>query len=701
MKHTSISFPGSAGARSNKRFAAVSLAPLAFAISGLAGAQDGESKVLEEITVYAEKRSADLQNTSIAVATISGDQAIKQGLVNMGDLVKDMIGVNIQDVGEGSAVNVRGLGWDMPVDVGENAVAMYYDGSANTSQQAAIFGFYDMERMEVLRGPQGTLYGRNATAGVVHVYTRSPVPDEMEGYALAEFGNYSHSRYEGAVNIPLTEHSAVRIAASDIDRDGYMSTGSGDIDGTAVRAKYGYIPNDKFLLTLIGEYNDLGGVSPDINTPAASYDAGDPYVSSRVDPNQKYEFTTERYSAIVELDAGPGRITFTPAYSESERGGTTFIPFPPPGALMNYGDDVLEQTSAELRYASLAESEIQWVVGLYYYDREQEQSVAIGPCSGAGCFRGATSEAVFGQATVPVSDSFRVIVGGRYSEDESTLIQRNDPPGTPFADAAETFDNFTWKLGTELDLSEDAMAYATIATGTRPGGFNTGVNVDSPTFAEEKLTSYEVGIKSRWLEDTLQVNAAAFYFDYQDYQTTDAAGDPFLDPANFYVQFFNAADARNLGVELETVALIGDATRINAGVSYLDAEYTSEFELHENPFSDPINLKNEPLPRTPNWTVKLGIDHDFRLGDFGVLTLAAAMRYLDDHKGAAIPTPVTAIDSYSVIDLNASFSPNEGNWSINLWAKNADEEVYKMGASTNDVQAGPPRMYGASFRYDF
>jgi len=675
--------------------------PLALAISSFAFSQTSSDRVLEEVLVTAEKRSSDLQDTGISVVTISGDEAVRKGLVSMADMIKDMVGVNIQDVGDGATVNIRGMGYDMPVDVGEGAVAINYDGAVNSSAQAAIFGFYDMDRIEVLRGPQGTLYGRNATAGAVNIITANPSPEKIDGYFIGEAGNYSHRRLEGAINLPLTDTQAVRVAFTDVQRDGYMSTGSGDVDGTAVRAKYAFTPNDDVRLVLSAEHSDLGGISPDINTPAASYDAGDIYFSSRVVPDQDYEFTADRFNGLLEFTAGPGVVTFIPAYTKSDRGGTTFLPFPPPGGLIDYGDDELTQKSAELRYASLPDAKIQWQTGIYYYDRVQDATVGMGPCSGLGCERGATSEAVFGQVTVPFADNLRAIAGIRYSEDESTLQQHNDPAGTPFADASVTFKNTTWKLGLEWDISTDAMGYATAATSTRPGGFNTGVNIESSSFDQEEVTSYELGLKSRWLGDKLQMNGAVFYYDYDNYQTVDAAGDPFLDPANFYVKFFNATTARNYGFELDTIALVADATRLNMSVAYLNATYSSDFELHATPNADPINLKGEPLPRSPEWTVKVGFDHDFRIGDMGVLTAGISARWLDDHKGAAIPTEVSLIDAYTVVDANASYLPNEGDWSINFWLKNAADETYKLGASTNDVQAGPPRMYGASIRYDF
>jgi len=676
-------------------FIAVSTANFALAEE----AQTFKGHGLEEVVVTAEKRDSDLQNTAMAVGILSGDDAIKRGSVSLDDLLKDMVGVQIQPIGFGSAVNIRGMGWDLPVDVGQSAVTVNYDGAVNANTQASLFGFYDLNRVEVLRGPQGTLYGQNATAGTVNVITADPSTDEISGYALGEVGNYSLRRVEGAINLPLSDTMAIRIAASDIDRDGYMSTGAGDADGTAVRGKFLYEPTDDLKIKLIGEYNKIGGISPDTNTPISFYDAGEPYFSVVTSPDQEYDYKFYKYAADIQATIGNGILTILPSYQESDQAGTTF--FPPIQQVIDNGDDNIKQKAIEVRYGSLPEAEIQWTTGIYYYDKEQALVAPFGPCAALGCDRGNGSEAIFAQMTYPFTESTRLTIGGRYSKDKVSLAQKNMPEQAPFYDAEVEFSNFTYRIALESDLTENSMGYASVSTAIRPGGFNVGVNVDSNEFQEEEVTSYELGYKSRWMEDRLQVNGALFYYDYENYQTVDAAGDPFVDPAGFYVSFFNAASATNMGLELETVALVTDTTKITFGVGYLDATYSSDFYLHLLPWEAPINLKDEPLPRSPEWTFKLGIDQQIPIGSYGVLTAGINARHLSDHKTFAIETPTTIVDAYGVIDATLNFAPNDGSWSINAWVKNAGDKVYKVSGGTNNVIAGAPQMYGVNFRYNF
>jgi len=684
------------------------LVVLALPTPGLTQVSDGAEEFdnqLEEVIVTAQKRTADLQDTAISLALITGEDAIRKGNINMDDMLRDMVNVNAQQIGFGTAINIRGMGWDLPVDVGESAVSVNFDGAANNNLQATIFGYFDMERMEVLRGPQGTLYGRNATAGAVNVVFASPNPEGIEGYALAEAGNYSHRRFEGAFNLPLTESQAVRIAASDVKRDGYMSTGAADADGTAIRAKYLFQPGDDFRLELTASHFELGGISPDPNVAAADYEASYPYLSTLTSPDQRYDFSSTKFSGIVDWKVGPGVVTFIPSYEESDSAGTALVPFGPgAGTVQPAVPSSTTQKSGELRYASLPDSNIQWQAGLYYYDRVQDvyASPVGNPNCGEGCRNGATNKAAFGHLTIPLRDTLRLVLGARVGTDEAILVQSTsfDPA---FTNARSDWNVFNWKVGLEADVSDAAMAYATIATSSRPGGFNLINGSGNPEFDQEKVTSYETGLKSRWWDQRLQVNGALFYYDYQDYQTVDIFFDPSRNPP-FVGNFFNAGSARNFGAELETITLLGDSTRLNLAASYLNAKFDSDIELHPDPFGPPVNINGSPLPRSPKWTLKGSFEHTIELGDAGSLTGSVSYRWLDNHQLTVYPVyvyPVTLVDSYSVVDLYANYDSRDGKWGANLWVKNLGEKVYKLSGSQNNIIAGPPRMYGVSVTYRF
>jgi len=673
----------------NAKTGAFSLALIAASIN-LANAQ-----ALEEVVVTAEKRTADLQDTAISVAVITGEDAIKKGSISMDDMLKDMIGVNMQPIGFGSAVNIRGMGWDMPVDISEGAVSVNFDGATNSNTQTSIFGFFDMERLEVLRGPQGTLYGRNATAGAVNVNSANPNVEGVSGYGVVELGNYSHTRLEGAINLPINDSNAVRLAVSDVDRDGYMSTGAADAVGTAVRGKYLFEPSDDFRAVLSAQRSEIGGISPDNNVDYANWAAGNYFLSTATSPEQEYEFVSETISANVDFTAGPGIVTFIPSYDKAERGGTSVVPFgPDAGTLTPAGENLTKQKSAELRYASLPESDIQWTTGLYYYESDRSRTGG-GPCA-SGCLHGKTTEAVFGQLTIPLTDLVRLSLGGRYANDESTYQQPGNP-SSAFYDASLESSKFTWKAGLEMDVTDEAMAYASIATSTRPGGFNE-VNPEMPTFDQENVTSYEVGLKSRWLDQTLQVNGSAFYYDYEDYQSVDIR---INEDNEFEGNFYNAGSARNYGLELETITLVGESTRITLGANYLNAKFNSDVIIHPDIFGPGVNLNGETLPRSPQWTVKGGLENMFDIGDVGMLTTNISARWSDDQIGVANRNDSSEIDAYAIVDLNANFEPYEGIWSLNLWVKNAADKLYKAGASDNRVQVGPPRMYGGSVTFNF
>ncbi len=198
---------------------------------------------LEEIVITAERREESIQKTSISISTVSGDDITEQGLTNVEQILKNVPAVIIVGTARGAAVAIRGLGFDLPPQVGESATSMNFDGVYNFRSESGTYGYFDLSRVEVLRGPQGTLYGRNATGGVVNVISNSP-SREFEAKGTLELGNYNLLRAEGAVNVPITDNLAARAAYVAINRDGFLSNGQNDAVGQAGRLKTLYKPND-------------------------------------------------------------------------------------------------------------------------------------------------------------------------------------------------------------------------------------------------------------------------------------------------------------------------------------------------------------------------------------------------------------------------------------------------------------------------
>lgn len=714
---------------------------LGLVLSGVPGAFAQETKAdeftLEEITVTAEKRVQNLQKVSMSISTIKGDDFLNQGATTITDILKDIPNVSTSAMGTpgGSTINIRGLGMDLPPGMGESSVSMNFDGANSSRTETSLFGYFDVDRVEVLRGPQGTLYGRNSTGGVVNVESVRPSTDRVKGYAALEFGDYDKKKVEAAVNLPISDTFAARVSFVSAQVDGYTKDDHGyrgNTTGLATRLQLGYMPSDEVSLNLIYNYTrtNSGNVFNEItrtNWDAGKYDINDsawPY-----DVTAKNENTIQKVSLTADFPVGPGIMTIIPTYEIAKGSSTSYaIPGgPPPPRPAQFNQDSRpfnnETKIGELRYASKSDSEIQWTVGVYYL-RSTDPMDPVGRAAREAMGRGASdnytdTNAAFGQVTYPFSDALRLIAGGRYSSDKKgytngtykypdvypanpALAGTFKPPSASFS-----FNYFDYKLGVEKDFAKDIMGYFTLASGHKPGGFD---DQNATPFSEESNVSGELGIKSRFLDNRLQVNGNVFYYIYDGYQVVDVKSIQDFGPrsdSNGYsmiVEFTNADKAKSQGAELETTALIGDATELNLALTYLENEYTEDFELHpDNPFVG-VNMKGSTMPHSPKFSTRVGLAHTFYFSNGSTLRPKVTYRWTDKQYLGYLIVPSNLGPSYSVVDFQMNYVA-EKFWSLNFYINNALDEHYYNGS----VQHGPetvlfpadPRTVGATLNIKF
>jgi iron complex outermembrane receptor protein len=583
----------------------------------------------------------------------------------------------VQGARKGFVIAIRGFGSDLPPGIGESAVSTNFDGVYNFRAEAGTFGYYDLERVEVLRGPQGTLYGRNATGGVVNVITKDPT-DEVGGYGTVEVGSDKLLRLEGAVNVPVNDDVAARLAFVSIDRDGFISNGMDDAQGSAARAKVRYQPAEDVKMVFSAEMVKLGGNGPG-SVLLEDFNDGE-YYSDLVE-YQSQNYDSYKFSANVEFAAGPGVVTFIPSYqyADGEVWGQMMVT-EDIGKSLDPKD--VKQTSAELRYSAQADSDIQWVAGLYYYDlHNQNQNLAQG---GGVNHDYTTAYAAFGQITYPVTDAFRMIAGARLSYDEKSY-------GVDSAIAAETdWTTFDWKAGLEMDLADDVLTYLTLASGHRPGGFNSMPGATSVTFDPEELVSAELGVKSRFMGGRMQVNSDVFYYDYSDFQVSD-----FYFPEGSFEpesQLLNVEAVTNYGAELETEIMLTVNTIATFSATYLHSRYDADFVLHDGPFF--YNMNGEQMPHAPDWTLKGGLEHSFVLTDGAAITPNFTIRWTDDQYVAPLTNEEQFQESYTMVDANIRYVASSGDWSVNAYVKNATDEMVKNAYFVGEVMVGSPRQFG-------
>lgn len=643
-----------------------------------------QGQTLGEVVVTADKTENTLQRTGIAVTTIEGLKLREMGLVSSEQVLRNVPNVVVQGAARGYVIAIRGLGSDLPPGVGESAVSTNFDGIYNFRAESGTIGFFDMNRVEVLRGPQGTLYGRNATGGVVNVLSNNPVLKKFEGYGTIDIGNYSHLRAEGAINAPLGDKAAARVSFASVNRDGYLSNGSNDAVATGVRAKLRFQPSKKFNLIIAGEFNHLGGKGPGF-VNYLDYTSGDKdkILLSSASPDVSQDYNSTKIWADMTLEAGPGTLTILPAYQVAKG---TVVGDRGMGLETSFDPDPAEQISFEARYASKPGSKVGWVGGIYYYGLEN--NVGGIPVPDARNTDKTSSTAAFGQVTIPFGDKVRGLAGVRFASDGKSFSN-----GT--IDAEETWTAFDWKLGLEGDLAEDALGYITLATGQRPGGFNS-FSPETPRFQPESLLSAELGIKSR-IADKVQLNGALFYYDYNDFQVADfffPPGSPFP-----VLDISNRGKVVNSGLEVETKSLLSKNTILGIAFTYLNSEYKESFELHGGPFDPPgpVDMQGDRLPHAPKLSFNGSLEHTFILGNAGRLTPNFQIRWIDDQYIAPFPGQPQTQEAYSMLDANLRYSSKNGNWSINAYLRNMTNEVIKIAYFADAVIVGSPRQGGISF----
>jgi len=680
---------------------------------------DPDSFMLEEITVTAEKRETNLQKTAISMAVIEGETIRDTGVVSMHDVLKDIPNVSTSDTGDkGATINIRGLGNDMPIGVGDSSVSINYDGAYQMRSEAGMFGFFDVDRVEVLRGPQGTLYGRNATGGVVNVISVKPTTDRVEGYASLEGGNYRKRKAEAAVNVPMSDTVASRLAFVSTRQEGYTHDSEGGVEGQeglAGRLQLGYTPREDVSINLQYNFTERSGrMVSEVAKPdwvAGNYDLNNhefPY-----NRTFRSNYRSSKISLTADFPLGVGMVTVLPTYEKIKNRtsiydigrGETEPSLSEGGMPWNN-----ETTTGELRYASRPGSNVTWVGGLYYSKTDEPQvprSVSGNNTELDDAWKKYKSQAAFAQATYPFTDTFRGVFGARYSKDdkgyydETFGISTDGSPTYPVKKNFE-FSYFDWKLGVEKDFGTDIMAYLTVATGHKAGGFseNTGKPFDT-----EKAISGEVGVKSRLMANRLQLNGDVFYYKYKNYQVVDASwvvNDDYPE-GTVMANFFNADESRSYGAEIESTALIGSATVLTLNFAYLKNEYVSDFYMHADPFSPAINMKGMPMPHSPEFTVKGGISHSFLFADGSTLKPSLNARWTDSQYYGTLISDDTHGPAYTIVDVYLTYNTTR-NWSLNIYANNALDEHYYSGSvqqATMVYFAGSPRTTGVTLNVKF
>ncbi|MFT5767591.1 MAG: iron complex outermembrane receptor protein [Halioglobus sp.] len=722
---------------------------------GQATAQN-TSPLLEEIIVTAERREQDLQKIGISVSAFSGDQLEALGSSDIVALSHFVPNLQIGSESSDLKVMLRGVGSDNLEAFSDPGVALHIDGVYQARPSGGSALFYDMERVEVLRGPQGTIYGRNATGGAINFISNKPEQDFGAAIDLT-LGTNDWQRMRGMINTPIVKDQLMfRAVVSGEQRDGFQEnlipggTEGDDIDDTSLRAQLLWQPSDRLNVLLSGRTQKKEGVGPvrkrtsspganDSSPDGTPANCGDCAYSTNPsdlrkahkDTPESFDLETSGFSLTADYDFGPAILTIVGADQSTEMdleqdSDQSPIPNGIPGGTT---DTVVvaqesDQMTFEARLVSATDGPLEWIAGFYYLDEDAFQNTIVNrdPTFGAKLNINILhdvnieSMAVFGQLSYMATDNLKFTGGLRHTKDEKsavggTVVTIRLPVGPPFpiVNGSQDFtpeDDWaktTWKLGLNWDLNEDSMIYATVSAGFKAGGFNFGVE-GSESYDPEEVIAYEIGSKNRFLDNSLQLNATAFYYDYSDLQVFQVVDQTVI--------VKNAASAEIYGAEFELVYAPIDSLQIDASLGLLETEY-EDFILPSNLFLDGdgnpslVDVSGNQLINAPKWSGHVGAQYTFDLKGFGALT-ARVQGYLTDdiYLRALNLDPYDKQDSYSTWDAKLIWNSVNGNWHAEAFVNNigdkdviGNQEVTDSGIYFANIKE--PKIWGAMVGYKF
>jgi len=718
-----------------------------------------EAQTIDDVVVTAQRRSESLQKVPVAVTAVTSEDLARSGIQDLAGVTAVVPNLNLgQQLGV-AKISLRGIGLENISAGAEGSIAFHMDGVFVSRSIAALASFYDVQQVEVLRGPQGTLYGRNATGGSVNINTRKPT-QELSGYTNVTAGNYGRIDLEGAISGAIVpDVLAGRLAFQTRDRNGYgrnTVTGSqiDDLNTRAARGTLLFTPTDRLTVELRGDYfrerdraggyHFLGGAgfsTPGVPTVPvgllvggqAPADVRD--ISNDADPSNEAEFWGVSSSLTYDLGDDVSVRSLT-AYRRTTYATRTDLDATSAPLTATSQFERASQFSQELQLSGRTER-LNWLVGAFYFTEEDEGGIKIPfnnlilgfPAPGTfvqGYYGGGVIEteaaAVFGQASYEVVDNLRLTLGVRYSSEEKkdrdrilfdvfTPFDPTRPPPAELPERAKRFESFTPRIAIDYQATPDVLVYGSWSRGFKAGTFNLGSGRD-PVEPEE-IEAWEAGLKSQLFDRRLRLNLAGFYYDYRDLQVGKV-----LD-GNLVLE--NAATATIYGLEAELKARVTDRFEVALNASWLHARF-DEFVSYDQarPFGDgsgavdplsglpAFDLRDNALSQSPDFTVFVAPQYTVPTR-FGDVVLRAEVSWRD--RTYFTPFNIEAASQAANTRLNAfiNWESTDGRLNGSVFAKNITDETLVGNAYVSSVLVGfpvagyleEPRTYGVRLGYNF
>ena len=705
------------------------------ALVGAVVAAPVQAAVIEEVVVTAQKREQNVQDVGIAISALTGEQMRQLGYTSAQQVTAMAPGVQtVQPNGEANyAIAMRGVASsDFTTNV-ESPVAVYLDEVYISQMSGTGFMLFDMERVEMLRGPQGTLYGRNATGGLAHFVTVKP-SQEASGYGQFTVGRYDQIKFEGAVGGPLSDTLSARLSLSTHNNDGYVKNRLLDkrlnnADDSAVRGQLLFEPTDSVSLLLNARRSEQdidtgffehvsanveGMLTPNEINQVLGYidNDGDAYAGD-YDLDGHNKLDTRGYTATLKWDAERFTLTSITDYSTVKRDYIEDSDASPVPLFNFFLTTDAEQFSQEVRLNGQTEA-MDWVAGVYYLDLKVDDSNGsetepfIDPEGATPAISGldnpyetnTESWSIFGQVERRLSDRVTGILGLRWIRDEKNhelfvnavdfipgTVQRNGNPNILEQLAAyagdRKDDEFSVRAAVNYDLSDDLMLYGSWNRGVKGGGYNSPVfplnpplayDDDTMSYDPEQLDAFEVGFKSRLMDGLMIFNGAFYYYDYKDYQAFQIIG---IDTIT------TNADAESHGGELELQVNPAPGLDVILGVAYNDIE---------------VDLGGG-APKTtsvqsPKWNLNGLVRYEWPvLG--GAMAAQFDVLHRSKHYFSLTGAPTVEENGYTLMNASLMYTSGNERWSINAFVQNLGDEEHLV--QTFDLSG--PAVFGMVEQY--
>lgn len=674
---------------------------------------------VEAVTVTAQRRSERLIDVPVSVSVSTGAQLEAAGITNSTDIKLVTPGLNLTQQGSFVQPTIRGVGTSVVGPGADGNVALYIDGVYQAVQAAAMFELNDISAIEVLKGPQGTLFGRNATGGAMVVTTLAP-SFNFSGRVSGSYASFNDVTLTGYVTGPLTDTLAASLSVVSHTNDGYtrnVVTGTklSRLDALAVRGKILWEPTEDLTFTLTGSYVDHQDNSAFVyradpynfqfpNSLAASFSASDRKVAMDFDPSSSLKGSSVSLNAVYAPDWGT--ITSVTSYSSLEQPfytDTDGTEFP-----IQVVKSDQEQTTfyQELTFASNSNQFLSWIVGATYYDDSAYSpgTIFVNNAVAAVLLPSVDTQAyaVYAEGTINATERLHFVLGGRYSHEKKEAFGRfGGPAGPALLNNDESWSSFTPRASARYELTDQSSVYATYSEGFKSGLFN-ATSLDNVPVKPEKIKSFEVGYK--YSGGGLLFTGAAYYYDYTDIQVNA------IDQSRgALVTVTNAGNAEIYGADFDISTSLTDNLDVRAGASWVHGVYT-EFEgaIIYVPQPDgtgftqvTADASGATIVKTPEYTAYATLMYNRPLA-VGEMNASLTVSYNDGWFWD--PSNAAKQDAFTQINAKVSWSPTEA-FTVSVFGENiTDEEIEifrRQGVRGDTVAYGKPRMVGIELGYAF